>query len=112
MPRARFGPLSAGELGQRTGLAPASITGLLDRLEQKGFARRIKDPEDGRRVLIELDRAALLPAMALFTPFLTALHQVYEGYSVDELALVTRFMREVADCQMKAAQQLGQPAEL
>jgi hypothetical protein len=50
--------------------------------------------------------------MALFTPFLAALHQVYEGYSVDELALVNRFMREVADCQMRAAQQLGQPAEL
>ena len=105
----RFGPLSAGEFGERTGLAPATITGLIDRLEQRSLARRIKDPNDGRRVLIELNRAALMPAMALFVPFLTALHQVYEGYSVAELALINRFMREVSDVQMKAAQQLGQP---
>src|SRR4051794_39449858 len=50
----RFGPLTAGDLAQRSGLAPASVTGLLRRLEQKGFARRVPNPGDRRSVLVEL----------------------------------------------------------
>jgi DNA-binding MarR family transcriptional regulator len=105
----RFGPLSAGEFGERTGLAPATITGLLDRLEQKGVARRIKDPKDGRRVLIEIDRSSLAPVMAVFGPFLASLHQVYDRYSLAELEVALRFMREITDVQVKATQQLGAP---
>src|SRR5215813_9793797 len=58
----RFGPLTAGQLAQRSGLAPASVTGLVDRLERKGFARRVPHPVDKRSVLIEVcpDRLAAL----------------------------------------------------
>src|SRR5262245_27400287 len=45
----RLGPLSAGDISVHTGLTPASVTDLLDRLERKGFIRRIADPSDGRR---------------------------------------------------------------
>src|SRR5213595_2727693 len=50
----RFGPLTAGEFGERSGLAPASVTGLMQRLEAKGVARRVRHAEDRRKVLIEL----------------------------------------------------------
>src|SRR5688572_22283048 len=33
----RLGPLSASEIARRSGLANASVTNLIDRLEQKGF---------------------------------------------------------------------------
>jgi DNA-binding MarR family transcriptional regulator len=52
----RFGPLTAGELARHAGLAPASVTGLVDRLERKGFARRLPHPRDGRSILVEVDR--------------------------------------------------------
>src|SRR5215469_10642105 len=51
----RFGPLTAGELSTRSGLAPASVTGLVDRLVRKGVVRRSPHPRDGRRVLIETE---------------------------------------------------------
>src|SRR5262245_2371448 len=47
----RLGPLSAGEIAQHSGLAPASVTNLIDRLEQKGFVRRT-DHCDRRRVVV------------------------------------------------------------
>jgi hypothetical protein len=50
----RLGPLTAKQLAQHSGLAPASVTGLVDRLERKGFASREPDPTDGRRALIAL----------------------------------------------------------
>jgi hypothetical protein len=37
----RLGPLTAGELGEHTGLATASVTSLIDRLEKKGLACRV-----------------------------------------------------------------------
>src|SRR5687767_4164169 len=52
---ARLGPLTPGDLSRESGLAPASITGLLDRLTSKGVARRVAHPSDGRRFLIEID---------------------------------------------------------
>ena len=42
----RLGPLSAGEIAAHTGLATASVTSLIDRLEAKGFAQRVRDQKD------------------------------------------------------------------
>src|SRR4029077_2451814 len=49
------GPMTAGELARATGLTTASITGVLDRLEDGGFVRRERDPKDRRRVILNLN---------------------------------------------------------
>ena len=49
------GPMTAGELARATGLTTASITGVLDRLEDGGFVRRERDPKDRRRVIVTLN---------------------------------------------------------
>src|SRR5262245_581834 len=49
----RTGPITAGELAQRTGLTTGAITGVIDRLERAGFVRRVRDPHDRRRVIVE-----------------------------------------------------------
>ena len=41
------GQLTAGELARATGLTTASITGVLDRLEEAGFVRRERDATTG-----------------------------------------------------------------
>ena len=48
------GPRSAGQVSEATGLSSAATTTLIDRLEQKGFVQRVRDPGDRRRVLVEL----------------------------------------------------------
>ena len=50
------GAMSAGELADATGLSGAATTSLLDRLEEKGYVRRVRDTVDRRKV-----RAALTP---------------------------------------------------
>ncbi len=54
----REGPLSAGQLAARTGLSSGAMTTAIDRLESAGFARRVRDAGDRRRVLVELTEAA------------------------------------------------------
>ena len=48
------GQLTAGELARATGLTTASITGVIDRLEEAGFVRRERDTRDRRRVVVHL----------------------------------------------------------
>jgi DNA-binding MarR family transcriptional regulator len=48
------GPMTAGHLADRARISPGAMTTLLDRLERKGLARRTRDTEDRRRVLVEV----------------------------------------------------------
>src|SRR4051794_9372852 len=48
------GPITAGDLAERVGLTTGAITGVIDRLEQAGLVRRVRDPNDRRRVVLEV----------------------------------------------------------
>ena len=50
----RGGPQTVGRLGAEVGLAPASVTRLVDRLEKRGLVARSRDIEDRRRVDVRL----------------------------------------------------------
>ena len=86
------GHMTAGELARATGLTTASITGVVDRLEQAGFVSRERDPHDRRRVVVQinLDRAMKDVAM-VFVPMLRAWREMASRYSDDELRLIVDF---------------------
>ena len=48
----RHGPLSPSALARRAGLHPATITGILDRLERGGWVARDRDQADRRAVRV------------------------------------------------------------
>jgi DNA-binding MarR family transcriptional regulator len=48
----RRGRVTAGELAEESGLTPGAITTVLDRMERNGYANRVADPTDRRRVLV------------------------------------------------------------
>lgn len=54
----RHGRMTAGELADESGLSPGAITTALDRIERAGYANRVADPEDRRRVLVISTQAA------------------------------------------------------
>ncbi|MEU0538146.1 MarR family winged helix-turn-helix transcriptional regulator [Amycolatopsis tolypomycina] len=49
---AAAGSMSAGDLAKEISLTPGAVTGLVDRLERAGLARRAPDPADRRRLVI------------------------------------------------------------
>jgi DNA-binding MarR family transcriptional regulator len=93
----RHGPLAAGEIAQRTGLATASVTALLDRLERRGFVVRRPDPTDRRRVIVE----ATAEGVARFAPYFAgrrdSLARLYAAYTVDELAVILDFLQRSSE---------------
>src|SRR5215218_8350505 len=48
------GRMTAGRLAELSGLTTAAVTAVLDRLEKAGYARRVRDQEDRRQVIVEL----------------------------------------------------------
>ena len=105
----RFGPLTAGELAERSGLAPASVTGLLSRLERKGLARRVPNPNDRRSVLVELNYEGLADMGPHFLELGRSLRQLYDTFDDEQLAAIARFLREAAQIQQDAAARIPQP---
>lgn len=47
------GAITAGKLAELTGLTTGAITGIVDRLTLRGKVRRLADPADRRRVIIQ-----------------------------------------------------------
>ena len=87
------GQMTAGELARATGLTTASITGVLDRLEEAGYVRRERDSKDRRRVVVhlELDKA-LANVAPLFLPMVRDWQErVVADYTDDELRLIVDF---------------------
>jgi len=86
------GPATAGQLAAATGLTTGAITGVIDRLERAGFAKRVADETDRRKVLVKMTPEAVARSMPLFEPMRRATAQVLSHYKDDELALILDFL--------------------
>ena len=86
------GHMTAGELATATGLTTASITGVIDRLEDAGYVTRQRDPHDRRRVVVTLvlDRA-LHEVASVFLPVIRDWREMAARYSDDELRLIVDY---------------------
>jgi DNA-binding MarR family transcriptional regulator len=102
----RFGPLTAGELAHRMSFAPASVTGLVNRLERKRFARRVADPNDRRRVRIERVPESITRFVPLFTDLVVSLRQLYDRYTTAQLELILDFLMQATRRQQDATAKL------
>jgi DNA-binding MarR family transcriptional regulator len=88
----RLGPLSAGEIARHSGLATPSVTNLVDRLERKGFVRRVSDARDRRRVMVEPIADRVTAARGLFTSTRRSLARLLEQYSDQDLVMIADFL--------------------
>lgn len=90
------GRMTAGDLARVTGLTTASITGVLDRLEEAGFVRRERDPGDRRRVIVRLDAARGMRDVApVFAPVIAAWRAAATRYTEEELRLILGFLNQL-----------------
>lgn len=98
MDAARHGKaLTAGALGRAVDLSSASVTALVDRLERAGHVRRVRDPQDRRRVALEMSESAMAAGGRFFGGLQRDLMAAMEHYTDDQLALVRRFLTEMTD---------------
>jgi DNA-binding MarR family transcriptional regulator len=89
----RQGGVTAGRLARESGLSTGAVTTVLDRLERSGLARRTSDPDDRRRVLVEMTSAARAANEELYRPLVEAATEQMLRYSEEELALLRGYHR-------------------
>ena len=92
----RFGPLPAGRAAELARLSRPAMTTALDRLERAGYARRVPDPDDRRRVLVELTPLARERAEEIWGPFAEIGQREFSGYKLEELQAICRFLERAA----------------
>jgi DNA-binding MarR family transcriptional regulator len=89
----REGPLTAGRLAEQTGLSTGAMTTAIDRLERSGYARRVRDAADRRRVLVELAPRAQ-DISAFYAEHAAYAERLYHRHTAKQLELLLRFVRE------------------
>ena len=103
----QHGPLSPSALARRAGLHPATMTGILDRLERGGWVARDRDPSDRRAVLVRALRDRNADLMRLYSGMNRSINQICAGYQDAELELLADFLRRTANAGRRAADQLA-----
>ena len=103
----RHGPLSPSELARRAGLHPATITGVLDRLQRGGWIARERDPADRRAVTVRALRDRNAELLRLYSGMNSSMDDVCAQYSDTELQILADFIRRTAHAGQHAASQLA-----
>ena len=87
------GGVTAGELAAESGLTTGAVTGVIDRLEKKGFARRVSDPADRRRVKVEVTKAFYSRADKIWGPVAAEWASSLERFSGEQLDSFNQILR-------------------
>jgi DNA-binding MarR family transcriptional regulator len=95
------GPRTAGALAAASGLTPAAITALIDRLEARGFVTRTRSAEDRRKVMVEMGPKAQEVTDRHYLPIGSEGLRALEAYTDMELKVIRRFLIESVELQEK-----------
>jgi DNA-binding MarR family transcriptional regulator len=87
--------LSPTRLARGLMLSSAGVTSRIDRLERRGFVRRLPDPNDRRGVIIELTDAGLDVVDAAVAANSVSDRQLLERLEPDELTTLEGLLRKL-----------------
>lgn len=87
------GSMTAGRLAELSGLTTAAVTSVLDRLERAGYARRVREQEDRRQVLVEVTPLLAERGGMIWGPLGEEAMAAMTRMSVEELKGVMDFFR-------------------
>jgi DNA-binding MarR family transcriptional regulator len=90
-------PMTPSQLAQLNQLPSSTTTRVLDRLQDKGLVRRRPDPDDRRKVWVDTLPLDSLDVEAAYAEIVRQMEEVHAGFSVAELQVVLRYLREIAD---------------
>jgi DNA-binding MarR family transcriptional regulator len=100
------GRVTAGDLAVASGLSPGAATTAIDRLERAGYARRVRDPDDRRRVIVEPTERIAKVAEEVYGPLRDAGILLMQRFSERQLKAITEFFVGAAEIQLDRAHEV------
>jgi DNA-binding MarR family transcriptional regulator len=89
------GEVSAGQLADLMGMTTGAIARILNRLEEAGLVRRERDPNDGRRVIVRLERGQneMHKVHLILASLEKTWDEVISRYDEEHLAFLLEFLQ-------------------
>jgi DNA-binding MarR family transcriptional regulator len=103
----RHGPLSPSALSRRAGIHPATMTGILDRLERGGWIARERDPADRRAIAVRALRDRSAELFRLYSGMNSSMDRIVADYEESQLELVADFLRRTTHAGRTATDELA-----
>ncbi|WP_243298448.1 MarR family transcriptional regulator [Bacillus litorisediminis] len=104
----KYGSMTAGELAVKSNLTTGAITGVIDRLEKANYVRRVKDPNDRRRFIIEIVPDCLPAFEQLFQSIGEETASLLNSYSDHELMVIRDFIEKSTEVALNVTSKLRQ----
>lgn len=90
------GPMRMGEASEDLALADGVLTGVVDRLEERGLVARMKDPDDRRAILIGLTGEGKRLARSTLKTYEVALEDIFSGMDIEAVERFTEGFERLA----------------
>jgi DNA-binding MarR family transcriptional regulator len=104
---AQHGPLTPSAIARRSGLHPATLTGVLDRLATDGWIARERDPADRRAVVVRAIPERSTELFAIYSGMDGSLDDILAGYDQAQLELIAEFLDRATGAGRAAAEKLA-----
>jgi DNA-binding MarR family transcriptional regulator len=99
--------VTAGQLATESGLTTGAVTAVIDRLERVGFARRVRDERDRRKVKVEVTQAFYDRAREIWGPVAADWQRALaERFTVGDLRTIAAFLAEVDELGARHAERV------
>ncbi len=85
--------MAAGKIAGRLALTTGAVTSVIDRLEKRGLVRRTQDPDDRRKVMVELNEAALAGGPNFYESIGEVFARLHESYTTKQLEFLLEYHR-------------------
>ena len=94
-------------LNHRVGVHLATMTGILNRLEEGGWITRDRSASDRRAVVVASVPARQRQLFEAFAPMNTRMGGIWDGYAADELDLIADFLTRTVAAGRASADEIG-----
>ena len=101
------GPISPSALARLSGLHPATLTGILDRLEKGGWIARERDHADRRAVLVRALPDRNREMFRLYAGMSDRMDALCSDYNTEQLELINEFLQRATVAGRQATEQFG-----
>jgi DNA-binding MarR family transcriptional regulator len=99
-------PATAGDIAVRTGLTTGAVTRMVDRLEQAGFVRRVRDTADRRSVVVVPDEEASARIASMYGGMATAWSELLSNYTDEQLEVILDLFQRMSDLSVSQVEAL------
>ena len=97
--------VTPGVLRKELNLSSPATTALIDRLHSSGHVVREREGTDRRQVQLRMTPKAYRDGSAMFLPLARHMGAAMEGFTPEELEIVTRFMNSMIDATVRAGEE-------